>query len=113
IPGAMIPDDFKKMQNGKTVLRLTSVDVAPDGHIYAVDGYSSDFIHVFDTKGKYIRSFGGKESPCSFKTCHKICIDTRFEPPRILCCDRENRRVVQISLEGEVLQVIPDMKRPA
>jgi hypothetical protein len=27
--------------------------------------------------------------------------------------DRENRRVVQLSIDGKVLHVIPDMKRPA
>src|SRR5690606_8266569 len=48
-----------------------------------------------------------------FRTCHKLCVDTRFDPPRLLCCDRENRRVVALSLEGDVLQVIEEMKRPA
>ena len=113
IPGTDIPAKLVRQENGAPALRLTGVDVAPDGRIYAVDGYSTDQIHVFSKDGKYEKSFGGKEGPYKFQTNHKICIDTRFEPARILCCDRENRRVVQLSLEGEVLQVIPDMKRPA
>lgn len=114
IEGSTIPDEFKtKGKDGKTALRLTAVDVAPDGRIFAVDGYSSDYIHIFDAAGKYTKSIGGKKAPCGFKTNHKIAIDTRFEPPRILCCDRENRRVVNLSLDGEVLSVVPDMKRPA
>jgi len=113
IPGSQIPTDLVRQENGKPVLRLTAVDVAPDGRIFVVDGYSSDNIHVFDAKGKYLKSFGGKKAPYNFKTNHKIAIDTRFEPPRILCCDRENRRVVHLSLDGEVLGEIPEMKRPA
>lgn len=113
IEGATIPAEKVRKQNDKPVLRLTAVDVAPDGRIFAVDGYSSDYIHIFDSKGKYEKSIGGKEAPYGFKTNHKIAIDTRFNPARILCCDRENRRVVHLSLEGEVLGVIPEMKRPA
>jgi DNA-binding beta-propeller fold protein YncE len=113
IDGAIIPESFVNKQKDKPVLRLTAVDVAPDGRIFAVDGYSSDYIHVFDPQGKYLKSFGGKAAPYGFKTNHKIAIDTRFDPPRILCCDRENRRVVNLSIDGEVLSVVPDMKRPA
>ena len=113
IEGSSIPDGFVRQQKGQPVLRLTSVDVAPDGRIFVVDGYSSDYIHIFNPDGSYAGSFGGKAAPFGFKTCHKIAIDTRYEPARIICCDRENRRVVQLSLNGEVLNVIPDMMRPA
>jgi hypothetical protein len=113
IDGSAIPESFVNKQKDKPALRLTAVDVAPDGRIFAVDGYSSDYIHVFDPQGKYLKSFGGKSAPYGFKTNHKIAIDTRFDPPRILCCDRENRRVVHLSLDGDVLGAIPDMKRPA
>ena len=68
---------------------------------------------MFDAKGKYLDSFGGKGDAYGFKTCHQIAIDTRFEPPRILCCDRENRRVVHLSIDGEVLSIVQEMKRPA
>ncbi|MDG1894267.1 MAG: hypothetical protein P8J37_05090 [Fuerstiella sp.] len=111
--GSLIPAELVRKRNGKPTLRLTAVDVAPDGRIFAVDGYSSDMIHIFSAEGEYLKSFGGKKAPYSFKTCHKIAIDTRYNPPRIICVDRENRRVVQLSIDGEVLHVIPDMKRPA
>lgn len=93
--------------------RLTCVVVAPDGRIFAADGYGNDLIHVFDKQGTYVRSFGGREAPYRFKTCHKLVVDTRFDEPRLLCCDRENRRMVILTLEGEVLGEIADMKRPA
>ncbi len=61
IEGSSIPESFvNKQKDGKPGLRLTAVDVAPDGRIFAVDGYSSDYIHSFDTQGKYLKSFGGK-----------------------------------------------------
>jgi len=113
IAGATIPSELVRMRDGKPALRLTNVDVAPDGRIFAVDGYASDYIHIFDPNGKYLDSFGGKAAPVGFKTCHKIAIDTRFSPSRILCCDRENRRVVHLSIDGKVLSVIKEMKRPA
>ena len=113
IEGSTIPTELVSKQKDKPTLKLTAVDVAPDGRIFAVDGYASDYIHVFDSQGKYLKSFGGKAAPYGFKTNHKIAIDTRFDPPRILCCDRENRRLVTLSLDGEILGVIPDMKRPA
>jgi hypothetical protein len=114
IEGSSIPAKLiSKPKDKPAVLRLTAVDVAPDGRIFVVDGYASDYIHVFDSQGKYLKSFGGKAAPYGFKTNHKIAIDTRFDPPRIFCCDRENRRAVILSLDGEILSVIPDLKRPA
>jgi WD40 repeat protein len=113
VPADMFPDELKNERNGKKFLRLTAVDVAPDGRIFAVDGYSTDIIHVFDQKGKYLNSFGGKKAPYKFKTLHKIAIDTRFDAPRIIGCDRENRRVVHLSLDGELLGIAENLKRPA
>ncbi|HWA98297.1 MAG TPA: hypothetical protein VG713_07385 [Pirellulales bacterium] len=113
IEGAAIPEEYRGKQKDKPALRLTALDVAPDGRIFVVDGYGTDFIHVFSPEGNYQKSFGGKAAPYGFKTNHKIAIDTRYDPPRIFCCDRENRRGVQLSLDGEILAVIPNLKRPA
>jgi hypothetical protein len=93
--------------------RLTCAVSAPDGRIFAADGYGNDLIHIISAKGEYVKSFGGREEPYQFKTCHKIAVDTRFNPPQLLCCDRENRRLVRLSLEGEVLSSTPNMLRPA
>jgi len=95
-------------------VRLTGTDVAPNGDIYVTDGYSSDYVHRFDSTGKYLKSFGGKKEPYNFKTLHKIAIDTRFSPPRIIGCDRANGRIVHLSLDGEFLGVIAtDLLLPA
>jgi hypothetical protein len=115
IPSSAILDEFKsKDKDGKPVVRLTAMDVAPNGDLYVTDGYSSDYVHRFDKTGKYLKSFGGKKEPYGFKTLHKIAIDTRFDPPRIIGCDRANGRVVHLSLDGEFLGVIAtDLLLPA
>ena len=52
IPPSRIPDQFKnKADDGRPVMRLTSIAVAPNGDIYAADGYASDYIHRFDKTG--------------------------------------------------------------
>jgi hypothetical protein len=90
------------------------MDVAPNGDLYVSDGYASDYIHRFNKTGKYIASFGGKQPPYSFNTLHKLAIDTRFQPARIIACDRANNRVVHLSLDGAFLGVVAkDLLLPA
>src|SRR5947207_659547 len=105
IPASAIPDEFKtrNARSGQLALALTGVDVAPNGDVYATDGYASDYIHRFDRTGKYLTSFGGKKPPYSFSTLHKLTMDTRFQPVRIIACDRANNRVVHLSLDGEFM----------
>lgn len=115
IPPSAIPDQFKnKAPDGRPVMRLTSVAVAPNGDIYTTDGYASDYIHRFDKNGKYIQSFGGKMAPYSFRTMHQLTIDTRYTPARLLACDRANNRLVHLSLTGEFIDVFAkDLLAPA
>ena len=116
IGSSSIPDQFKtkNARSGQLALVLTGVDVAPNGDIYVTDGYASDFIHRFDKNGKYLSSFGGKAAPYSFSTLHKLAIDTRFTPARLIACDRANNRVVHMSLTGEFLGVVAkDLLLPA
>jgi len=116
IGSAAIPDEFKarNARSNELQLLLTGLDVAANGDIYVADGYASDYIHRFDKTGKYLASFGGKKPPYSFNTLHKLAIDTRFQPARIIACDRANNRVVHLSLTGEFLGVVAsDLLLPA
>jgi hypothetical protein len=116
IPASAIPDEFKvrNARSGQLALALTGVDVAPNGDLYVTDGYASDYIHRFDRTGKYLTSFGGKKEPYSFSTLHKLAIDSRFQPARIIACDRANNRVVHLSLNGDFLGVVAkDLLLPA
>lgn len=115
IPSSTIPEDFKvKNKDGKSRVAMTGMDVAPNGDWFVTDGYASSYVHHFDKTGKYIKSFGGKKAPYNFTTLHKIAVDTRFTPNRIICCDREALRVVHLSLDGELLGVVAkDLLAPA
>ena len=116
IGSAAIPDQFKvrNARSNELQLLLTGLDVAPNGDIYVADGYASDYIHRFDKAGKYVQSFGGKKAPYGFNTLHKLAIDTRFQPARIIAVDRANNRVVHLGLTGEFLGVVAsDLLLPA
>ncbi|HLG54561.1 MAG TPA: hypothetical protein VI485_04470 [Vicinamibacterales bacterium] len=75
---------------------------------------AGDYIYRFDKSGKYLSSFGGKNAPYSFNTLHKLAIDTRFTPARLIACDRANNRVVHLSLDGQFIGVVArDLLLPA
>ena len=110
IPASAIPNKFKNRNR----LRLTAMDVAPNGDLFVVDGYSSDYVHHFDKSGKYLNSFGGRGEPFKFGTLHKIAVDTRFSPPRIIGTDRANGRVVHMSTDGKFIgEVATGLLMPA
>jgi len=92
----------------------TGVAVGPDGDIYLADGYASQFIYQFNKDGNFIRQFGGRgKEGGKFNTCHGINVDTRGEEPRLLICDRENRRLQYFTLEGEFIEVsTTGLRRP-
>jgi hypothetical protein len=93
---------------------LSGMDVAPNGDLYVTDGYSSDYVHRFDSEGHYIETFGGKEAPYGFNILHKLAMDPRFDPVRIIATDRMNNRVVHLGLDGSFLGVVNDeMRLPA
>lgn len=93
---------------------ITGIAVAPDGSIFVSMGYGSNLIHKFDQEGKLIKTFGGRGTgKDKFKTCHGLAIDTRFGEPRLLVCDRENRRIVHLDLEGNWIGVYTThLRRP-
>ena len=95
-------------------LRLTNCDVASNGDIYVVDGYGKSWIFVFDAAGKFKKVFGGPGEPYKFANTHKIFIDKRFSPERVLCLDRGNKRMLHTDLDGKILGVIAeDMRNPS
>ena len=106
IPASAIPDRYKK--NDKQAINLTGIAVAPNGDIYVTDGYGLDYIHRFDKAGRYLTSFGGREAPWNFDQCHKIAMDTRFSPVRLLCTDRRHDKLVQMDLSGRMIGVVAE-----
>ena len=88
----------------------TAITVAPNGDIYLSDGYASNHIFVFDKAGKYLKHFGTKGNGLKeFNTAHGMTLDTRYEPARLLVCDRNHQpkgRLVHYSLDGEFIDEV-------
>lgn len=106
---------FPEGKAGPKGLALTNCDVAPNGDIYVVDGYGQSWIFVFDKTGRYKTVFGGPVEPLKLANAHKIFIDNRFEPARILVCDRGNNRMLHLDLDGNLIGVVASegLRRPS
>ena len=111
--------------NGEIVLKLkypeesglkltkfnpTAITIAPNGDIFLADGYASNHIFKYDKTGKYIKYFGEKGNELKqFNTCHGMTLDTRYDPPRLLICDRNHQpkgRLVHYTLDGEFIEEV-------
>jgi hypothetical protein len=88
----------------------TAITVAPNGDIFLADGYASNVIFRFDKTGKYLSHFGEKGNELKqFNTAHGMTLDERYNPPRLLICDRNHKpkgRLLHYSLEGEFIEVV-------
>jgi len=88
----------------------TAITVAPNGDIILADGYASNVIFKFDKTGKYLKHFGVKGNGLKeFNTAHGMTLDTRYEPARLLICDRNHApkgRLLHYSLDGEFLDEV-------
>lgn len=95
----------------------TAVTVAPNGDIFMADGYGSDTIFKFDKTGKYLMHFGKKgDGLKEFHTAHGITLDTRYDPPRLLICDRNHQpkgRLLHYDLDGDfIAEVVTGLGMP-
>ena len=95
----------------------TAITVAANGDIYLSDGYASNHIFRFDSKGKYLSHFGEKgNAEKQFNTAHGMTLDTRYEPNRLLICDRNHKpkgRLLHYDLDGNYLgEVITGLGMP-
>jgi hypothetical protein len=95
----------------------TAITVAPNGDIILSNGYASNHIFKFDKTGKYLMHFGSKGNGLKqFNTAHGMTLDTRYDPPRLLVCDRNHQpkgRLVHYSLEGKfIAEIITGLGMP-
>jgi len=112
-------------ENGEIVLKLgfpeesglkldkfnpTAITIAPNGDIFLSDGYASNHIFKFDKTGKYLKHFGNKGNGLKeFNTAHGMTLDTRYDPPRLLICDRNHQpkgRLLHYDLEGNFIDEV-------
>jgi hypothetical protein len=102
---------------GKIKFNPTAITVAENGDIYLSNGYASNHIFKYDKSGKYVSHFGEKGNDLKqFNTAHGMTLDTRYQPNRLLICDRNHQpkgRLLHYSLEGEFIgEVITGLGMP-
>jgi len=95
------PEASGKYQNGEAYIP-TNVAFSPNGDFYVADGYGSNWIHQYDLKSNYIRTFGGPgKEPGQVQQPHGLWVDTRLKEPLLAVADRANRRIQYFSLDGK------------
>jgi outer membrane protein assembly factor BamB len=93
----------------------SNLAIAPNGDIYVADGYGKFYIHHYDSKTRYVRSFGGSRelmnadpaketAPGTTIWPHAIAIDLRGAEPLLMVGERgANSRIQYFTLEGKPL----------
>lgn len=98
--------------------RPSNLAIAPNGDIYVADGYGKFYIHHFDAKTRWIRTFGGSRdlmnrnpnvetAPGTTIWPHAIAIDERGPEPLLMVGERgANSRIQYFKLNGEPLHSV-------
>jgi DNA-binding beta-propeller fold protein YncE len=87
------PGDDQDHFNGPT-----DVAVTPDGDIFVSDGYNNSRIVHFDSKGRFVKSWGSPgTAPGRFNLVHAIALDSKG---RLYVADRNNARVQVFNQDG-------------
>ncbi|WP_194974180.1 6-bladed beta-propeller [Aquiflexum lacus] len=112
LKGKIITEISSPLNNGIYSEKMrwvpTETCVAPNGDLYITDGYGSQFVLQYDSKGNFIRKFGGDgHGDAQFKTVHGIAVDQRKGgTPTLLCTSRGHNSFKRFTMEGEYLETI-------
>lgn len=80
----------------------TGVCIGPNGDVYVGDGYGKSWVHQWNAKGEYLRSWNGSErEKGAFRTPHGMCLDLRGKDPLVAVADRGNGRIQWFTLDGK------------
>ena len=107
-------DAYKPQPDGKPAkYSPTNLAIAPNGDIYVGDGYGSSYINQYNSKGEYIRTFGGKgKDPGQLDCPHGLIVDTRGKDPILLVADRANHRLQRFTLDGKHVDFVDGTTLP-
>jgi hypothetical protein len=102
---------------GKIKFNPTAITIVPNGDIFVSNGYATNHIFKYDKDGNYLLHFGTAGNDLKqFNTAHGMTLDTRYDPPRLLICDRNHEpkgRLLHYDLNGEFLaEVITGLGMP-
>jgi peptidylamidoglycolate lyase len=86
----------------------TETAIAANGDIYVADGYGKDFIIQYDSKGNYIRCFGGRgDKDENLLNAHGICVDYRdINQPTLIVTSRQQNAFKRFTMEGKYINTI-------
>lgn len=90
VPTDHIPKDSK--------YQPTETTIAANGDIYVADGYGTNKIFHFDSRGRLKNVFGG---PVHFNCCHGIVVDNRRGTPELLITSRGNQEFQRWTMDGK------------
>jgi DNA-binding beta-propeller fold protein YncE len=105
---------YKPAADGKQIkYSPTNLAIAPNGDIYVGDGYGSSYINQYNSKGEYIRTFGGPGKEAGQLACpHGIIVDERGAKPVLTIADRENNRLQNFTLDGKHIEFVGGTNQP-
>lgn len=86
----------------------TETAIAANGDIYIADGYGLQYVIQYNSKGEYIRHWGGKgDGSTQFDCVHGITVDYRnADQPSLLITSRNHNAFKQFSLDGVYMNTI-------
>jgi hypothetical protein len=94
--------------------RVTAAVPTPDNSIFIANGYGDSRIFRFDKNGNYKATYAEKGSGEGQLNCsHGLSLDTRYDQPLLLVCDRENCRLCHFDLDGRYVRTVTQhLRRP-
>lgn len=107
-------DAYKPNADGKKPrYSPTNLAIGPNGDLYVGDGYGSSYINQYNSKGEYIRTFGGKGKDAGQLDCpHGITVDRRSGTPILTVADRANARIQRFTLDGKHIDFVSGTNMP-
>jgi len=105
---------YKPDADGKPIkYSPTNLAIAAKGDIYVGDGYGSSYVNQYNSKGEYIRTFGGPgKEPGKLDCPHGIIVDERSGKPILAVADRGNNRIQNFTLEGKHIEFVGGTNMP-
>jgi hypothetical protein len=94
--------------------RITAAVPTPEGDLFIANGYGDSRLFRYDKAGNYKAAYSGKGSAEGQLNCsHGLALDTRYDQPLLLVCDRENRRLCHFDLDGKYVRTVTQhLRRP-